>query len=56
MNMIKTFNNCIILLFFTLLLNYANAQRKSVKKSTYKDVKQKKELVYLYSGNGGLVG
>jgi hypothetical protein len=54
--MIKSFTICIGILFFILLINDANAQTKSIKKSTSRNVKQKKELVYLYTGNGGLVG
>ena len=54
--MIKSFTICVKILFFILLISDANSQTKSIKKSTSKNIKQKKELVYLYAGNGGMVG
>lgn len=54
--LIKSFTICIIIFCFALFTTTVNAQTKSFKKSTYKAVKQKKELVYLYRANGGMIG
>ncbi len=56
MNLIKSFTIFFTMSYFALLTITVNAQTKSPKKSTYKAVKQKKELVYLYTANGGMVG
>lgn len=51
---------CIYLSFFLLLnLNLATAQTTSKQKTVQKSKKniiQKKELVYLYAANGGMIG
>jgi hypothetical protein len=60
LNFTKSIATSIGIIIFTLLTITVNAQTKSykkiTKKSIYKDNKQNKELVYLFTANGGVVG